>query len=122
MAHAASRKNPFRTTPARSARSLGAQRVGARRNLRDMSFFYTAVAWFITVTVVVSVIVWSRLAVVNTGYEISRANAARSGLIEKNKRLTLELMALKSPERIERIASGKLGLVYPHGEQIVIVR
>ncbi|MFQ5466209.1 MAG: hypothetical protein ACE5EI_09805 [Thermodesulfobacteriota bacterium] len=125
MARTIIRRTASATAGAGKARGAGALRgqdVKSRRNLRDMGFFYTAVISFSALFVLISVILWTRLMVVNIGYDISRTNAERGRLIEKNKRLTLELMALKSPERIERIAAGRLGLVYPSGSQIIEVR
>lgn len=103
-------------------RMLSSQDVKARRNLKDMGFFYSAVLGVVVFAALASLIVWSRLTVVNLGYEISRADAERETLIERNKRLELEYMALKSPERIERIATKELGLVYPTEARIIRIR
>ncbi|HLC18498.1 MAG TPA: hypothetical protein VJM57_05740 [Thermodesulfobacteriota bacterium] len=101
---------------------LTSQNVRVRRNLRDLSFLYSTVLAALIFISVLFLYIWCRLAVVNTGYEISSANLDRDAFIEQNKRLKFEFMELKSPERIEGIASGELGLVHPTGEQIVRVR
>jgi len=101
---------------------LRRQRVGHRRNLRDLGFLYASVAASVALAAVVFVFLWSRLMFVNIGYEISKANSERSQLIEKNRRLRLEFMRLKSPERIEKLAIGRLGLVRPSKRQIVHTR
>jgi cell division protein FtsL len=101
---------------------LTGQDVKVRRDLRDLSFLYFSVLGAFILISVALLFLWSRMTVVNTGYEISKANSVRAGLIERNKRLKLEFMKLKSPERIEKIASGELGLVHPTGEQIVNIR
>lgn len=102
---------------------LVGQDIKLRRNLRDMSFIYLSVLGaFAAVAVVVFAFLWSRLMVVNTAYEISKANSERSALIEQNKRLRIEFMGLKSPERIEKMAREELQLVNPSSEQIVTVR
>lgn len=98
---------------------LTQQDVRVRRNLRDMSFIYLSVVLVFCFIAVVSVFLWSRLTVVNTGYEISRANSERNMLLEQNKRLRLELHKLKSPERIEKIAAGELQLGHPASGQII---
>jgi cell division protein FtsL len=110
--------------PARPARrgALSAQRVLLRRNPRDMAFFYSVLKAFSVILAVASVFLWSRLMVVNIGYDISNANTAREELIERNKRLNLTFMTLKSPERIERIAQSELGLVYPTGAEVVRIK
>lgn len=101
---------------------LTTQEVRLRRNIGDMSFLYTSVASSFVIIAIVFAFLWSRLMVVNTGYEISKANSARSALTEKNKRLRVEFMKLKSPERIEKIASEELGLVRPTGAQVISLK
>lgn len=65
---------------------------------------------------------WSRLEVVRLGYEIAKANKERESLMDDNRRFKLEILSLKSPQRIEAIALDRLGLVYPKGEQVIIVK
>lgn len=101
---------------------LTGQDVKVRRDLRDLSFLYFSVFSAFVLICVALVFLWSRMTVVNTGYEISKANSVRAGLIDQNKRLRLEFMKLKSPERIEKIASTELGLVHPTGERIINIR
>lgn len=101
---------------------LTAQDIRVRRNLKDMSFILLSFLSAVVVVVILGAILWSRLTVTNLGYEISKANNSRSALIEQNKRLKLEYMKLKSPERIERVALEELNLVHPKGEQIINVR
>lgn len=101
---------------------LKSQGVKSKRNLRDTGFLYTAVLAFFILIGVLFFYIWCRLTVVSTGYEMSGANAERNALLEKNRRLRLEFTRLKSPDRIERIATRKLGLVHPTGSQIVRVK
>ncbi|MBI5586912.1 MAG: cell division protein FtsL [Deltaproteobacteria bacterium] len=101
---------------------LTAQDVRVRRDLRDMSFLYLSFLTALAMVLIAGAFLWSRLTVVNLGYEISKANTSRSALIEQNKRLKFEFMKLKSPERVERIASDELSLVHPTGEQIINIR
>ncbi|MFQ5735347.1 MAG: hypothetical protein ACE5GY_00615 [Thermodesulfobacteriota bacterium] len=98
------------------------QDVRVRRDVKDLGFLYLSVASAFVLICVALLFLWCRMTVVNTGYEISKANTARAGLIDRNKRLRLEFMKLKSPERIEKIASSELGLVHPTGGQIVNIR
>jgi len=97
------------------------QDVKAKRNPNDMSFLYVSVLTATVAVLIIFAFLWSRLMVVNTAYEISKANSARSGLIEQNKRLKLEYMSLKSPERIERLAT-ELGFANPTSEQVVVLK
>ncbi len=101
---------------------LGAQDVKLKRDLRDMRFLYTTFLAVFLCVAVLFVYLWSRLMVVNIGYDISRANLERDALVEQNKRLRLKFERLKSPERIEAMASMELDLVHPKKEQIINLR
>jgi len=97
------------------------QKSRARRNPRNMRF--TAFA-FLVAAAIVGVLffyIWCRLSVVSMGYDISEANRERGALMERNRRLKIEFMELKSPQRIERIALEELGLVHPSEGQIIKV-
>lgn len=101
---------------------LTGQDVKVKRNVKDMSFLYVAVLAAFAAVAIIFAFLWSRLTVVNIGYEISRANTVRSSLTEQNKRLRVEFMKLKSPERIQKIAVEELGLTHPDAVQIVAVK
>lgn len=115
MAESVARKMP-------ASGVLTAQDIKVRRNLKDMSFLYLTILAAVALVSVAFAFVWSRMTVVNIGYEISKANTLRAELVEKNKRLKIEFMKLKSPERIEKIASQELQLIHPTGEQVVNLR
>lgn len=83
---------------------------------------FAAIKVIIVVLLFTVFYLWSRLEVVSLGYEIAQANKERGGLTDDNKRLKLEILSLKSPQRVEAIAVDRLGLVYPRGEQVIIVR
>ena len=65
--------------------------------------------------------VWSRVEVVQIGYEISHANTFYQTLSKENQRLRIEVASLKSPSRIEDIAKNRLDLVHPTHEQIIFI-
>lgn len=65
--------------------------------------------------------VWSRIEVVQIGYEISYANKVYQNVSRENQRLRVEVASLKSPSRIEEIAKNRLDLVHPTHEQIIII-
>lgn len=101
---------------------LTAQDVRTRRDVKDLSFLYFSVLVAVAAVLIIFAFLWSRLMVVNTGYEISKANSNRASLMEQNKRLKLDYLRLKSPERIEKIATAELGLINSRSEQIVTIR
>ena len=65
--------------------------------------------------------VWSRIEVVQIGYEISHANQVYQNVSKENQRLRVEVASLKSPSRIEEIAKNRLDLIHPTHEQIIVI-
>jgi cell division protein FtsL len=68
------------------------------------------------------VYVWSRIQVIQAGYEISSAMKTGRALTEENKRLRVEVATLKSYTRIEKIATEDLGMSNSRPDQVVIIR
>jgi cell division protein FtsL len=65
--------------------------------------------------------VWGRLQVVRLGYLLSTASKLRHQLEQENRELTLELASLSSPQRLEHMATRRLGLKEPEKNQVVIL-
>lgn len=73
--------------------------------------------------IVVLFSVWQNFELLRHGYQIQALQAERAEEEAVNRRLRLEEATLKSPARIEREATTRLGLVPPAaGEAIVIER
>jgi len=66
--------------------------------------------------------VWSRIQVIQLGYEISNALKEERALTEVNKKLRLEIATLKSYGRIEKFAVEELRMVKPKPEQVIVIR
>jgi cell division protein FtsL len=66
--------------------------------------------------------VWSRIQVIQVGYEISNALKEERALAEANKRLRLEIATLKSYTRIEKIAVEELRMSNPKPDQVIVIR
>lgn len=66
--------------------------------------------------------VWSRIQVIQLGYEISNALKGERGLTEANKKLRLEIATLKSCSRIEKFATEELRMAKPKPEQVIVIR
>ena len=62
---------------------------------------------------------WFRVQCTQIGYEINRATEIQKRQTALQNSLKIELARLKSPERIVKIATDKLGLVMPQPEQIM---
>jgi len=66
--------------------------------------------------------VWSRIQVIQLGYEVSNALKEERALTEANKKLRLEIATLKSYGRIEKFAVEELRMVKPKPEQVIVIR
>ena len=66
--------------------------------------------------------VWSRIQVIQVGYEISNALKEERNLVISNKRLRLEVATLKSYGRIEKIATEELRMAKPKPNQVIVIR
>jgi len=66
--------------------------------------------------------VWSRIQVIQRGYEISNALKEKRVLTEANKKLRLEIATLKSYSRIEKFAAEELRMAKPRPEQVIVIR
>ena len=66
--------------------------------------------------------VWSRIQVIQLGYEISNALKENRGGVETNKKLRIDIAALKSYGRIERIATEELKMFKPRPDQVIVIR
>ena len=66
---------------------------------------------------------WQRVELLQHGYRLEQMQKARGNEEEINRHLRLEVETLKSPQRIESLALGRLKLVAPEtGAAIVIER
>jgi len=66
--------------------------------------------------------VWTRIQVIQLGYEISNVLKEERALTEANKKLRLEIATLKSYARIEKLAVEDLKMAKPKPEQVIVIR
>lgn len=64
---------------------------------------------------------WSRVQCVQIGYEITKQSSVNRKRVTLQNNLKIELARLRSPERIENIASGQLGLTMPKSNQTIVM-
>ena len=64
---------------------------------------------------------WQRFALVGHGYEMQRMQREIAEQEAINRHLKLEIETLRSPARIERIATKQLHLIAPSRDQAVVV-
>jgi cell division protein FtsL len=66
--------------------------------------------------------VWSRIQVIQLGYEISNTMKEERALTEDNKKLRVEIATLKSYARIEKLAVEELRMAKPKPDQVIVIR
>ena len=66
--------------------------------------------------------VWTRVQVVQYGYEISSALRKKEAIITAHNELTLELATLRSAQQVEERAQTTLGMNPPRKDQLVIIQ
>jgi len=77
---------------------------------------------FLVVVLSILFYVWTRVQVVQLGYEISAGlNQKQAAIIAQNE-LKLEIATVSSAQRLERDATGKLGMYHPSNDQLVIIQ
>ena len=64
---------------------------------------------------------WQHFELLQHGYRIEQMQQERTREIEINRHLRLEIETLRSPTRIERIATEQLNLVAPSSDQAVVI-
>ncbi len=64
-------------------------------------------------------VTWGSSAIVKAGYDLVQARACLSQLEKQNELLRMEMARLKSPQRIQAIAVGRLGMIKPQAVYIV---
>lgn len=64
-------------------------------------------------------VTWGSSAIVRAGYDLVQARASLSKVEKQNEILRLEMAQLKSPQRIQAIAMGQLGMIKPKAVYIV---
>lgn len=65
---------------------------------------------------------WQHVELLRHGYELQRLQAELAEEEAINRRLRLEAETLRSPARIEREATTRLGLVHPEAGQAIVIQ
>lgn len=64
---------------------------------------------------------WQHFELLQHGYHIEQVQQERAHELEVNRHLRLEIETLKSPKRIEQIATEQLNLVTPGSEDVIVL-
>ncbi|MCE2514073.1 MAG: cell division protein FtsL [Acidobacteria bacterium] len=70
---------------------------------------------------VVLVSAWQQFELLQHGYRVEQLQQERAREIEINRQLRLEIETLRSPARIERIATERIGLVAPADDEAFVI-
>jgi cell division protein FtsL len=93
--------------------------VRNRDRLKVLLFFFGALLFFSGLLLRI----WFLSKAVDLAYETDNLTIQKEALEEENRKLSLEIARLKSPDRISRIATENLGMVRsPDAEVIILER
>ena len=64
---------------------------------------------------------WQHFEMIRNGYRMEEQRREREYLMQIQRQLSLEKASLASPDRIEAIATGELGMMAPSDGQVVVI-
>jgi cell division protein FtsL len=87
---------------------------------RQRELWKTAgVAGFLVLVLLFSA--WQHFELLRHGYQIEQIDRDRAAEDEKTRELRLEIDTLRSPQRIERLATEQLHLAAPSGDEAIVI-
>jgi len=89
--------------------------VATRRYLRQ-SFSLLACGMLVAL-----LFVWTRIQVIQLGYEVSRVRKEVTDLMRQRDLLQSEIAQLKALDRLSKIAADRFGMRLPMGDEVVIL-
>jgi cell division protein FtsL len=101
---------------------LQRQRVGRRVKEETQSPSLLLPALLVLLIVSILGYVWTRVKVVQYGYEISAALRAKEAAASAHNERTIELATLRSARQVEKRAREELRMSPPRKDQLVIIR
>jgi cell division protein FtsL len=107
------------------AQSAGTQVIHNVQETRGTSFgikYSTFIIVSIVLMFVALIYVGSHTRMTELEYNVAAEISVKEQLLEEQKRLKLEYAMLKSPQRIESIASNKLQMSYPESDQVIVLK
>ncbi len=87
----------------------GGKKKKKKRNLFTWKYLILTILSFSLVLFYV----WERVGILKDGYKIRKRTERKNKLNEEKRLLRSEAAYLKSPQRLEKIARGELGLIVP---------
>jgi cell division protein FtsL len=70
---------------------------------------------------VLLVTAWQHFELLKHGYQLEQMQRERGVEEEINRHLRLEIETLRAPQRIEKLATGRLGMVAPGADEAIVI-
>jgi cell division protein FtsL len=64
---------------------------------------------------------WQHFELLRHGYRLEQMQRERATEEEINRHLRLEIETLRAPQRIEKLATGRIGMVAPTAEEAIVI-
>jgi cell division protein FtsL len=90
-----------------------------RKRTRELVAFVLAV---VPPMLVLFAAIWANLETVRLGYQLAQVAKQKEAQLERNRQLRTERAQATSLARVDAIARGKLGLVSPAPEQLLLIQ
>lgn len=103
----------------RSVENVYLVRQRDRRRTRELVAFALAA---VPPAVVLFLAIWANLETVRLGYQLAKLGRVRETLLERKHALEMDRAQAAALARVEPIARGKLGLVPPTLDQVILVK
>lgn len=101
---------------------LRSQGVSRKARAERNRLIRKIVVFLLIITASALFCVWTRVKVVQVGYEMSGLQREAKEMLAKINNLDLELERLKSPGRLQKVAAEFLKMHPPSGKEIVFVK
>jgi cell division protein FtsL len=107
------------------AHAVGAQAIPRFREVKKASLgikYSTFIVVSIVLMLIALIYVGSHIRMTELEYNVAAQLSEKGQKLEEQKKLTLELAMLKSPQRIEGVAINKLHMSYPESNQVIVLK
>lgn len=107
------------------AHAVGTQVMPRIREVKKTSFgikYSTFIVVSIVLMFIALIYVGSHIRMIELEYNVAAQLSEKEQKLEEQKKLTLELAMLKSPQRIEGVARNKLHMSYPESNQVIVLK
>ena len=107
------------------AHAVGTEVIPRIREMKKTSFgikYSTFIVVSIVLMFIALIYIGSHIRMTELEYNVAAQLSEKEQKLEEQKKLTLELAMLKSPQRIEGVARNKLHMSYPESNQVIVLK